>query len=214
MLDAVKKYVDEGNIEDLKYIFVDALDLNPDFGEYREDFEYVKRHNMFDDHKDLTELKDNPAEWDGLYWIRLKKDLQKNFSRRRMEHMIEVAKVLFADEIKKARAARGETAAETTTPTQPAEMYVAAEVATEKQQTENEKAALVPQDNVSRDHVAQASVDNRHSLAVEQTKPRIIATTGLAKQMANKKKSGVSWGLIAALLLVAVLAAILIFILK
>ncbi len=213
MLDAVKKYVAEKNIEDLKYIFVDALDLDPEFREYREDFEYVKKFNMFEKHIDLTALRTNPAEWDGMYWIRLKKDLQKNFSCRRMEHMIDVAKVIFADEIAKERAARGES---TVTPAMPSNAAATPSPA-------SKSAEQPPENPPSKTDVANGGYvgslgdsrgDRRYSVTVEQTKSRIISTSGLAKPVPPPKSAAISWQIKFAVSAAAILTAILIITLK
>ena len=61
MHEQVKKYADEGNIKGLKYIFVDALDVDPTFEKYREDFHYCKGLNLFEPNRELSPKKQNSS---------------------------------------------------------------------------------------------------------------------------------------------------------
>ena len=99
MHEEVKKAVQTGDIKRLKYIFVDSLDVDPTFENYREDFDYCVKHNIFENHEVLTKLQKEPSNWTFDYWKSLKKDLTKNFSKKRMEHMIEVAKVIYKEKV-------------------------------------------------------------------------------------------------------------------
>ena len=100
MHDSVRKYVDEEDVEGLKYVMVDALDVDPTFEKYREDFNAIASHGLFEPHKELSGFNSS-SSWDMAYWKKLKKDILSNFSEKRMKHMIEVAKVIYADEIKR-----------------------------------------------------------------------------------------------------------------
>lgn len=101
MHDEVKKYVDSHDIQGLKYIFVDCLDVDPTFEKYREDYQYVKQHGLFEPHKDLTAFTNSQSDWNENYWQKLKKDLLKNFSAERLEHMKTVARVVNADKFER-----------------------------------------------------------------------------------------------------------------
>ena len=98
----VKKCADANDVKGLRYIFVDCLDVDPTFDTYREDFEYCRKLSGFlESYKELTPLRTKSSEWNEDYWVKLKVDLLKNFSETRFSHMIEVAKVIKADKIKR-----------------------------------------------------------------------------------------------------------------
>ena len=100
MLAEIKKCVDSHDIKGLRYIFVDSLDVDPTFEKYSEDFSYCKTlSGFFEDHQELTGLVSDSSRWDMEYWNQLKMDLMKNFSEKRFEHMLCVAKVVYADKI-------------------------------------------------------------------------------------------------------------------
>lgn len=102
MHSAVKKFADNGDLQRLKYVFVDCLDVDPTFEKYKEDFEYVKNvPGLIETNIELTPFRTNQNSWDEDYWIALKKDLAKNFSVERLEHMKAVAKVVHADKLKR-----------------------------------------------------------------------------------------------------------------
>ena len=103
----VKKYADLGDIQRLKYIFVDSLDVDPTFEEYKEDYEYAKKvPGLIEQNQELTPMTKDQSRWNDNYWIALKKDLIENFSAERFEHMQNVAKVIYADKIKRLEAER------------------------------------------------------------------------------------------------------------
>lgn len=96
----VKKCADSGDIKRLRYIFADSLDVDPTFEKYKSDYEACKNiQGLFDEHQELNNLVDNKALWNQKYWVQLKLDLMKNFSEKRFTHMINVAKVVYADKV-------------------------------------------------------------------------------------------------------------------
>lgn len=98
----IKKYADSGDLKSLKYIFVDALDVDPTFSRYEEEYNYCKSvPGLLEDYVELTPFTNDKAEWTENYWTNLKMDLLKNFSDKRMTHMREVAKVLLSDKIQR-----------------------------------------------------------------------------------------------------------------
>lgn len=100
MHDEVKKCAERNDIKGLRYIFVDALDVDPTFDKYREDYEYCKQKtDIFDSHREISPLISNRSQWTLQYWEQLKLDLMKNFSEKRFEHMISVARVVYAEKI-------------------------------------------------------------------------------------------------------------------
>lgn len=100
MLIEVKRCADKNDIKGLRYIFIDSLDVDPTFEKYEQDYNFCKGLNgFFDDYIEINCLKENSDEWDVAYWDQLKRDLIKNFSQIRFEHMIEVAKVVYSEKI-------------------------------------------------------------------------------------------------------------------
>lgn len=98
MLEEVKKCIDRDDIQGLRYIFADALDVDPTFERYREDYNYCKGiNNFFEANVEKTPLRQESSRWDRQYYEQLKIELMKNFSEVRFEHMIKVAKVVYAD---------------------------------------------------------------------------------------------------------------------
>lgn len=100
MLAEVKKCAEAHDIKGLRYIFVDCLDVDPTFEKYRKDYEYCKSiEGLFEVHQPLNGISMDKNNWTINYWEQLKLDLMKNFSMTRFEHMIVVAKVVYADKI-------------------------------------------------------------------------------------------------------------------
>ena len=98
----VKKYADSNDLTSLRYVFYDCLDVDPSFDKYIEDYEYAcKVSGFLDEYVDLTPFSSDESEWDEDYWLGLKKDLKKNFSDKRFNHMKDVARVVHADKLKR-----------------------------------------------------------------------------------------------------------------
>lgn len=117
MNSEIKKLADSGDIKALKYIFVDALDVDPTFVRYEEEYNYCKSiPGLLDSHAELTPFRANKADWNEEYWISLKMDLVKNFSDRRMTHMREVAKTFLADKVQRILAERANSNSVQNTP--------------------------------------------------------------------------------------------------
>lgn len=95
MHNEVIQAIASGKGSDLRYFFVDSLNIDPTFTSYQDDFDYCLKHNVFEQHRQLTPFRTNKAEWDKNYWLNIKADLQDNFSVDRMRHMIEIAKVIY-----------------------------------------------------------------------------------------------------------------------
>lgn len=96
----IKNYADNRDLKELKYIFVDALDVDPTFVRYEEEYNYCKAiPGLLETHVELTPFCDDKSCWDEAYWTSLKMDLIKNFSDRRMMHMKDVAQVFLAEKI-------------------------------------------------------------------------------------------------------------------
>ncbi len=103
----IKDLADKRDLKSLKYIFSGALDADPTFEQYAEDFDYCRSiPGLLEPHRELTPFANDSNLWDDEYWVNLKMDLISNFSEKRMEHMIEVAKVYMRDRIERIRASR------------------------------------------------------------------------------------------------------------
>lgn len=102
MIAGVKKCIDAGDIKGLRYIFLDSLDVDPTFEKYKEDYNVCKGiEGFFETYTELTALSTVQANWDMDYWVKLKYDQKQNFSERRFEHMIEVAKIVNAEKVER-----------------------------------------------------------------------------------------------------------------
>ena len=98
----VKKCVADNDIKGLRYIFADALDVDPTFEKYKEDYAYCKTINgFFEPFIECTRLSFDKNQWNRKYWNQLKMDILKNFSEKRYEHMIQVAQIVYAEKIKR-----------------------------------------------------------------------------------------------------------------
>jgi hypothetical protein len=98
----IKQYADQGNLTELKYIFVDSLDIDPTFESYEESYNYCKSiPGLLEQYVELTPFESDPSQWTEAYWGKLKMDLKKNFSDQRMSHMRKVAKVLMAEKVQR-----------------------------------------------------------------------------------------------------------------
>ena len=116
LLEDVKKVADAGDVKRLKYIFVDSLDVDPTFEQYLDDYNYCVKKGMFEPHKNLNAFTDRQADWDDNYWQILKRDLLKNFSRERLDHMRKVALVVLADKVARLRQERQQQTRQTAAP--------------------------------------------------------------------------------------------------
>lgn len=106
----IKKYADTGDLKSLKYIFVDALDVDPTFVRYEEEYNYCKAiPGLLEPHIELTPFVQDKTRWNESYWTSLKTDLIKNFSDRRMMHMKEVAQIFLAEKVERIQTERSAT---------------------------------------------------------------------------------------------------------
>lgn len=102
--DIVKVSAEKHNTKRLKYIFVDCLDVDPTFEDYKDDYEYcinIPGLGLFEEYVEMTPIRKNKDLWDIFYWKSIKIDLIQNFSKERFLHMVEVARVVHADKIKR-----------------------------------------------------------------------------------------------------------------
>jgi len=113
----MKELADRGDLESLKYIFYDSLDVDPTFVRYEEEYNYCKSiPGLLEAHVELTPFTENQDEWTEAYWASLKTDLLENFSDQRMSHMREVAKVFLAEKIQRILKERAATSTQVAQP--------------------------------------------------------------------------------------------------
>ena len=121
----VKAAVESGDISSLKYHFCDCLDGDPTFFEYEEDYEYCKSNGiLFVPHSELHPMNCNSVTDE--YWVQLKKDFMQNPSVERMEHMREVAKILYSSRIRKIEEDNARKAASKSVQSSPTQSSVSA----------------------------------------------------------------------------------------
>ena len=104
----IKQQVDRGDIQSLRYTFAGALDADPTFALYHEEYNYCKAAGLLEQHRELTPFTQDQSRWNEDYWVNLKLDLKENFSEERMDHMRQVAKVFYADKIQRLLRERSE----------------------------------------------------------------------------------------------------------
>ncbi len=98
----IEKCVKSQDIVGLRYIFADSLDVDPTFVQYREDYEYCRNlPGFWKEHEERTPFVNDQSCWNEDYWVKLKFDLGKNFSQKRFEHMMSVAKIVKAEKIER-----------------------------------------------------------------------------------------------------------------
>ncbi len=96
--ESVKKSIETNNMKLLKYTFCDCLDGDPTFKLYEEDYDYCVKHNiLFEAHREINPMTLNNVSEE--YWVQLKNDFLENPSTKRLNHMREVAKILYKDRI-------------------------------------------------------------------------------------------------------------------
>lgn len=67
MHDSVRTCIANGDIEGLKYIFKDALDVDPTFAKYQDDYNQVLKAGLFESHQVLSSSKESSTQWDKAY---------------------------------------------------------------------------------------------------------------------------------------------------
>ncbi|NBK79717.1 hypothetical protein D5272_14265 [bacterium D16-76] len=192
----VKQYADAGDIVSLKYIFVDALDDDPTFTKYEEDYNYCRAiPDLLEEHVNLTPLTSDPAQWTEEYWVKLKLDLKKNFSDRRMSHMRKVAKVLMAEKVerllKERQAAVRPAPAAPVQSAQPANAVPKAQPRVSIKTAEEQKAELRAQIDAHNQEVAEKQAAQKH--AIEQKRAQFEREGQQEKGGTSSKKL---WGVV------------------
>lgn len=113
MLIGVKRCIEQNDIRGLHYIFAEALEVDPTFEKYQEDYDVCKKIRGFlEEYEELHPLLEDQAAWDEDYWVQLKLDQKKNFSDKRMEHMKRVVLVVRSEKAARLLAERQSVAPE------------------------------------------------------------------------------------------------------
>lgn len=219
----IKNYADSKNIKELKYIFVDALDVDPTFVRYEEEYNYCKSiPGLLEPHIELTPFIQDKSRWDETYWTSLKTDLIKNFSDQRMMHMKEVAQIFLSEKVQRILAERcavpSPSEASTTAPTTVSTI--------QEEKTEEIPAPISKAETISREEQQKREIeaerrrieeDNRRALEAEKADAeRIKRQQQIHNFAAQKRQTGTpskkAIGIAVAALAVA--AVILILVLK
>lgn len=179
MHEEVRKLADEGNIKRLRYVFSDSLDVDPSFCEYEDDFRYCQEKGIFEPYAERTPLRSESSAWDAAYWTALKKDLLANLSVKRLNHMREVAKVLFKARLRPAEAPSPAPAAQPVENVTPERSYTVKKLAPEddpekKQQRELEEKRRKFAENETKKEAARQTVVMRpvtHTVSTRRAAP-------------------------------------------
>jgi len=219
----IKQYADSGDIESLKYIFAGALDVDPTFEHYIESYDYCKSiPGLLESHVELTPFINDPSQWTMEYWVKLKMDLKKNFSEQRMEHMCEVAKVVLEDKVRRLEAERRAAAAP---PPAGSNSAPAPKVVTETrtQTTASSRKPALSKAEQQRREIEEAKrllrLEEEKKEKEREAEKQKERTEAQYNSQVNQKMNGgdlskKSHGAVIALVAVAVIAAIILLILK
>ena len=201
----IKKAVDSGDIDYLKYTFSTCLDGDPTFDKYLEDYEYCKSKGiLFIPHIEL-----HPMSFEAVnekYWVQLQKDFRENPSIERLEHMRVVARILYRDRIRSAEkavkqsASAKPTSAGTNPPPSPVQPdTISSTSASQSQIISGKPASGNYQPNTS-DEVKIIKTKE----AVKQSEPTPTTQSGTR----SKKANGVGCFIILACLVIAVIVVV------
>ena len=218
MFAEVKKCADNRDIKGLHYIFVDSLDVDPTFDKYREDYLYCKEiDGFFDAHLEMAPIVSDSDKWNMSYWEQLKLDLVKNFSQKRFEHMLQVAKVVYSDKIERLLAERESKKGTVTVATKvsvteavaritPVPKTISSEVQPVKSQTDKQQEDILAKKR------ALEQENQKIERAQQKQRARIVAAqkkdaeekAAVQKGQESKKVMGVTLAVLAVVLIVVI----------
>jgi hypothetical protein len=188
MHNDVKKYAESNDITMLRYIFGDCLTVDPTFEKYRDDYEYCKSlPGMFDSHQELHEIVSDRSKWTKEYWEQLSVDLSSNFSKERFEHMIEVAKIVYADKVKRLTEERKRKSAENNRPV--VEKHVVQKVKPESEKHEySNKSYNKPDMNIPEIKMTEEKVTSEKPAPDKVVRKEQVSTGSISpKELQDKK---------------------------
>ena len=237
MLSRAKRCADTGDIKGMRYIFRDSLDVDPTFEDYIEDYEYCKKVNgLFDSHMELTPLCQEERKWNLDYWNQLKKDLMKNYSLKRFEHMRTVARVVYADKVARLLVERKErqkserpktvqTVTRTASDAQPSKERTKVEFRDknreEEERVEKAKKEFAEQQRKKQERIEEAQRQERENRqaedrqrVVEQPRREVVQRnvnvrqTSTASSNDSKKWVGIVIGIAAVVIIIIIIVAL------
>lgn len=211
MLAEIKRCIVENDIKGLRYIFADCLDVDPTFEKYRESYEVCKNvPDFFERYQELNEMTADQSKWTRGYWEQLKLDLMKNFSQKRFEHMIEVAKIVYSEKLSRILKERS-AAEEKVTAMKKTDGISSPDIPRAREQNTEKK--LSDEELQNRRLEAEKRKIEEHNKKIEQEqaarRDRIEASRNLYKKEKNdsalKKASGIAIGIIAVVIVVLII---------
>lgn len=187
MLIGVKRCIEQNDIRGLHYIFAEALEVDPTFEKYQEDYDVCKKIRGFlEEYEELHPLLEDQAAWDEDYWVQLKLDQKKNFSDKRMEHMKRVVLVVRSEKAARLLAERQSVAPEPVQQTEP-------ELTPYPVHTQTEKSYSMPQ-------VEPKPVEKTH----RPKKEDVVQKKSQKEEQSTKKSMGIVLGIAILLIIIAV----------
>lgn len=205
MLIGVKRCIEQNDIRGLHYIFAEALEVDPTFEKYQEDYDVCKKIRGFlEEYEELHPLLEDQAAWDEDYWVQLKLDQKKNFSDKRMEHMKRVVLVVRSEKAARLLAERQSVAPEPVPqpkqePVQPTRPEPVPVQQTEPEltpypvHTQTEKSFSMPQ-------VEPKPVEKTH----RPKKEDVVQKKSQKEEQSTKKSMGIVLGIAILLIIIAV----------
>lgn len=195
MLIGVKRCIEQNDIRGLHYIFAEALEVDPTFEKYQEDYDVCKKIRGFlEEYEELHPLLEDQAAWDEDYWVQLKLDQKKNFSDKRMEHMKRVVLVVRSEKAARLLAERQSVAPEPVPqPKQEPVQQTEPELTPYPVHTQTEKSYSMPQ-------VEPKPVEKTH----RPKKEDVVQKKSQKEEQSTKKSMGIVLGIAILLIIIAV----------
>lgn len=100
----IKTVIDSHNRRQLPYLLSrDVFDVDPDYRLHRRAYQYLVKTwpEGFDEHKEMTPLKENPKDLTEEDYLHILLDSTENFSKKRMDYLIKVSPIVKADRMKR-----------------------------------------------------------------------------------------------------------------
>lgn len=100
----IKTVIDSHNRRQLPYLLSrNVFDVDPDYRLHRRAYQYLVKTwpEGFDEHKEMTPLKENPKDLTEEDYLHILLDSTENFSKKRMDYLIKVSPIVKADRMKR-----------------------------------------------------------------------------------------------------------------
>lgn len=207
----VKRLADGGDIRGLRYVFVDALDVDPTFMRYQEDYDYCRSKGLLEPHQELTPLTQDQTQWTKDYWAHLKVDLLKNLSEKRLMHMKQVAQVLKADKIRRLTEERRQAAEAARLQEERKQMEEMSPASSATQTPSQAKAGTAAEEERRRIEALKAKYAREEAERKKRTEAaRMETEKANAEERRKNAPKKVIWVAVAAAILVVMIAVILV----